>query len=102
MRDKLVEFYTSELAMTIWIEQEDCTILKRDNLVLGFCQRESADTGGIICFWFDTKRDVDVMYERFRSLAEGPPAENARYRIYHFFFRDPEGRRLEIQKFLDF
>ena len=101
-RDDIVDFYTSRLAMTIWIEQEDCTILERDNLVLGFCQRESAEIGGIICYWVQSRKEVDEAYKRLADVSEGPPVENEKYRIYHFFLRDPEGRRLEVQKFLDF
>ena len=100
--EDIVEFYTSEFGMTVWIRQEDCTILKRDNLVLGFCQRECADTEGVICFWYETKEEVDTMYEKFKKIAESEPVDNTKYRIYHFFLRDPEGRKLEVQKFLDF
>ena len=87
--------------MRKWLEQEDCTILERDNLMLGFCQRDSADTAGIICYWYDSEEEVDEAYERLADISEGPPVENEKYRIYHFFLQDPEGRRLEIQKFLD-
>ena len=32
---------------------------------------------------------------------EHPPRLNTHYRIYHFFFRDPDGHRIEIQQFED-
>jgi hypothetical protein len=70
-------------------------------MALGFCQRETPDVCGIITFWYDTEQAVDERYESLRDLADGPPILNEKYRIYHFFLRDPEGRRLEIQKFLD-
>ena len=98
---EIIEFYTSRLSMKVWIKQEDCTILRYDDLSLGFCQRQKANTDGIITLWFETSKEVDKMYEDLADLAEGPPVENQKYRIYHFFLRDPEGRRLEIQKFLD-
>jgi catechol 2,3-dioxygenase-like lactoylglutathione lyase family enzyme len=100
-RDEIVEFYTGRLGMNVWIEQEDCTILRQDNLILGFCEREKADTGGIITFWYGNNQEVDAEYAKFQDLAEGPPQVNEKYNIYHFFFRDPEGRRLEVQRFLD-
>ena len=101
MRDEIVEFYTTRLELNIWIEQEDCTILRQDNLILGFCQRETADTGGIITFWYGSDKEVDDEYAKLADVAEGPPEVNEKYRIYHFFFRDPEGRMLEVQRFLD-
>lgn len=100
-RDEIVEFYTTRLELNIWIEQEDCTILRQDNLILGFCQRETADTGGIITFWYGSDKEVDDEYAKLADVAEGPPEVNEKYRIYHFFFRDPEGRMLEVQRFLD-
>ncbi len=99
--DEIVEFYTTRLELNIWIEQEDCTILRQDNLILGFCQRETADTGGIITFWYGSNKEVDDEYAKLADVAEGPPEVNEKYRIYHFFFRDPEGRMLEVQRFLD-
>lgn len=99
--DGLVEFYVERLGMEVWLEQEDCTILRYDNLRLGFCQRERADTQGIITLWFETDREVDERYAELADLAEGPPVRNPKYRIYHFFLRDPEGRLVEIQRFLD-
>ena len=45
--------------------------------------------------------EVDEEYEKFKDVAEGAPEVNEKYRIYHFFFRDPEGRMLEAQRFLD-
>ncbi len=100
-REEIVEFYTTRLRMNVWIEQEDCTILREDNLILGFCEREAADTCGVITFWYGSNKEVDDRYVELADVAEGEPRENETYRIYHFFFRDPEGRRLEVQRFLD-
>ena len=101
MRDEIVEFYTTRLGLDVWIEQEDCTILRQDNLILGFCQRETADTGGVITFWYGSDKEVDAEHAKLADVAEGEPQVNEKYRIYHFFFRDPEGRMLEVQRFLD-
>ena len=96
-----VDFYTSRIGMEIWLEQVDCVILKLDNLHLGFCQRKKRDTQGIITLWYPTVEEVDSKYSELADLAEGPPVENPKYRIYHFFLKDPEGRVLEVQQFLD-
>jgi catechol 2,3-dioxygenase-like lactoylglutathione lyase family enzyme len=101
MRDGIVDFYTSRMGMEVWLEQEDCTILRDGNLMVGFCQREKADTGGIITFVRESEGEVDATHVKLRDLAEEAPRENTKYRIYHFFLRDPEGRLLEVQSFLD-
>jgi catechol 2,3-dioxygenase-like lactoylglutathione lyase family enzyme len=47
--------------------------------------------------------DVDGVYARLTAAGtacDGAPRENPRYRIYHFFAADPDGYRLEVQRFL--
>jgi predicted lactoylglutathione lyase len=97
---ELVEFYTDSIGMEIWLEQPDCVILKHDNLLLGFCERESRETEGMITFVYDTKEEVDTIYEKLQDIATGAPIENSKYQIYQFFAEDPEGRALEFQVFL--
>ena len=97
----IVGFYTSRMGMTKWLDQGDCVILRHEDLTLGFCEREHTDACGVITFWYHRKEDVDSRYEDLKDLAEGAPRMNEKYRIYHFFLKDPEGRRLEVQKFLD-
>ena len=99
--DEIVEFYTVRLGMEVWLKQEDCTILRHGNLMLGFCSRATADACGIITFYFDSKEEVDRRYDALKDVADGPPKENPKYKIYHFFLKDPERRRLEVQKFHD-
>jgi catechol 2,3-dioxygenase-like lactoylglutathione lyase family enzyme len=99
--DEVVRFYRSRMGMNVWIEQEDCTILRHGDLALGFCQRDHADTNGIITFWYDTEKEIDDRFKDLMDIAEGPPRRNEKYRVYHFFLRDPEERRLEVQQFLD-
>jgi catechol 2,3-dioxygenase-like lactoylglutathione lyase family enzyme len=48
--------------------------------------------------------EVDAWHARLVAQGvtiEAPPAENARFRIYNFFARDPDGYRIEFQRFLD-
>lgn len=98
-------FYLEHVGTELWLEQEDCIVLKHGNLLLGFCQREECDTSGIITFFYPTTMEVDDKYEQFtrsgfKGTIEGRPIENGKYRIYHFFARDPEKRRIEFQTFL--
>jgi catechol 2,3-dioxygenase-like lactoylglutathione lyase family enzyme len=47
--------------------------------------------------------DVDGIFGRLAGAGiavDDLPRENPRYRIYHFFAVDPDGYRLEVQRFL--
>lgn len=48
--------------------------------------------------------DVDEFYTKLISAVleiTEKPKINHKFNIYHFFFKDPNGYTLEIQKFLD-
>ena len=98
--ERIVEFYTDTVGADVWLEQPDCTILKYDNQLLGFCEREDADTEGIITFVSSDREGVDAMHERLADRAREDPHENATYDIYQFFAEDPDGRTVEFQTFL--
>ncbi|MBS3794564.1 MAG: VOC family protein [Candidatus Thorarchaeota archaeon] len=98
--EEIEEFYQEQIGMHVWLEQAGCTILSHDNLLLGFCQREGPETEGMITFYYDTKAEVDEIYEKLKDIAETKPKENRKYRIYQWFAKDPEGRNLEFQAFL--
>jgi nitroreductase/predicted lactoylglutathione lyase len=95
----LRNFYTGQLGCQIWIEQADCLIFRHGNLLIGFCERDETDRDGLITFFFDTRDEIDELYDRFKSIAVSPPASNEKYRIYHFFASDPDGRKIEFQHF---
>ncbi|WP_458205384.1 VOC family protein [Haladaptatus sp. NG-SE-30] len=98
-RAETVSFYTDRLGAEVWLKQPDCTILKYDNLLFGFCQRDSADTEGILTFVTDDREGVDRLYDELADCAREKPAGNPRYDIYHFFADDPEGRAVKVQTF---
>lgn len=98
--DGMRQFYVERIGMDVWLEQAECVILRHGNLLLGFCEREPADRGGCCTFFYDTRSEVDDMYERFKDAAMDEPKVNERYNIYNFFAKDPEGRTVEFQSFL--
>lgn len=98
--DSVVRFYREHLDATVWLRQTDCTILEREGFRFGFCSRESAETCGILTFVEDSSDEVDAAYDRLEAHAEGAPTEVERYGIYRFFASDPEGRTVEVQRFL--
>ena len=96
--DDVIDFYR-ELGAEIWLEQPDCTILQAGAFRFGFCDRDAADTEGIVTFVFEDRSGVDEMYERLADAAEDEPRFNETYDIYQFFASDPEGRTVEFQCF---
>ena len=98
--DAVREFYLTEAEMEIWLEQPGIAILRHGNMLIGFHRQPQADLDGLITFSYETREEVDEMYTRLRDVATGAPKENPKYRIYHFFATDPEGRKIEFQQFL--
>jgi len=66
-----------------------------------FDDRVVEPKGGMITLLTD---DVDGWYAHLQAAGVpmlGPPERHARFAIYSFFALDPEGYRIEFQKFLD-
>ncbi|WP_255169728.1 VOC family protein [Natrononativus amylolyticus] len=94
-----VAFYVDEVGAAVWLEQPDCTICRYDNLLFGFCERDRAETDGILTFVLESADAVDDAYDHLEAHAVEEPHENPRYEIYQFFAEDPEGRTVEFQTF---
>ena len=97
------DFYTRDLGLTLVRDQKTCVIFKvAREAYLGFCQHEGDipnHKGVIITLVMD---NVDKAYQRLLRLhieTEGKPKQNKVFGIYHFFARDPDGYRLEVQRF---
>ena len=97
----LDDFYIGRLGCNLWIDQGFCHIYRSGNLLFGFSQRDQADTDGMVTFFFPKREDIDRLYKEFNDIAEEPPKESSGARIYHFFARDPDGRTVEFQYFMD-
>ncbi len=98
--DQVREFYTRRVGMKVWLEQPDIAILRHGNLLVGFHRQPVSDRDGLLTFFYASRQEVDEMYAQLRDIATSAPQENAKYRIYHFFGTDPEGRKIEFQHFL--
>ncbi len=96
---EIQEFYVRKIGCGLWLDQGSCVIFRHGNQLIGFCDRDEADTGGVLTFFYPTKKHVDEVYEAIKDSAESPPKMNEQYRIYHFYARDPEGRSIEFQTF---
>ena len=99
------DFYARDLGLALVRDQGTCLIFGAPaGGHLGFCQRDDGATvpdDDQLILTVVTDR-VDDVYRRLRRLGvetEGAPAHNERFGIYHFFARDPDGYRLEVQSF---
>jgi len=98
--EKVKNFYINKIGMDLWLEQGGCSILKHGNLLLGFCDREIVENPGIITIFYKEKSKIDKIYSKLKNIAISEPQVNEKYKIYHFFIKDPEGRTVEFQTFL--
>jgi len=98
--EKIKEFYLEKIGCDLWLDQGGCAIFNAGNMLFGFCQREECETEGIITFFYSKKQKIDELYEKFKKIALDSPKQNKKYKIYHFFAKDPDGRLIEFQKFL--
>lgn len=99
-------FYETIILLPLMLDQGTCRIYQVvPGGFLGFCQNDNIapppDKWVILTLVCD---NVDDWYARLKAQGvtlEHPPRENEQYRVYHFFARDPDGYRLEFQRFLD-
>ncbi len=103
--EKSARFYAEAIGLEVVLDQGGCRIFRvAGEAFLGICgdpEHEAPRKG--FAFTFVTP-EVDRWHDRLAAQGvtiEAPPKENARFRIYNFFARDPDGYLLEFQRFLD-
>jgi catechol 2,3-dioxygenase-like lactoylglutathione lyase family enzyme len=100
-------FYEEIMGFPLALDQGKCRIVKTSKGgggYLGYClgNKISREPEGLI-LTFVTK-DVDDWHRYLQNQYEGDigqPKTNPDFGIYHFFLKDPDGYKLEIQYFLD-
>ena len=98
-------FYQNILGLTVYKDQKICLIFNiNKHSKIGFCKHIPViynDKSPIITFVTD---EVDEVYKTLVSkglkIVESPKL-NKKFNIYHFFFKDPNGYTIEIQRFLE-
>ncbi|WKZ81648.1 MAG: VOC family protein [Acidimicrobiia bacterium] len=97
-------FYGGTLGLEMVLDQGDCRIYRvGGDAYLGICERtgDHATSGMLLTLVTD---EVDDWHERLVEAGvtvEQAPATNDTYRIRHAFYRDPDGHRVEVQRFDD-
>ena len=99
-----IKFYQNILGLDIVLDQGSCMIFAvSSQAYLGFCQSAAAPRTDSTIFTFVTE-EVDAWYNQLKAKGvqfTKPPQLNQKFQIYHTFLLDPNGYKLEIQKFLD-
>jgi predicted enzyme related to lactoylglutathione lyase len=97
-------FYGEVLGLRVALDQGVCMIFRvSEGAFLGFCTTTAREyeKGALVTLVTD---DVDAWASRLRrsgAVCEKDPSPSPAFGIYNCFFRDPEGRMLEIQRFDD-
>ncbi|MFX0074305.1 MAG: VOC family protein [Candidatus Hermodarchaeota archaeon] len=98
------DFYQNILGLTLYKDQKVCLIFNiTKQSKIGFCEHIPVlnnEKSPIITL---VTEEVDKVYNKLvRSglkISERPKL-NPKFDIYHFFFKDPNGYTIEIQRFL--
>ena len=100
-------FYEDIMGFSLRLDQGTCRIVETNQKgggLLGYCARDqkSAPADNLIVTLVTSS--VDEWYDYLSGCGVDiprPPKLNQNYNIYHFFFNDPDGYKLEIQEFRD-
>lgn len=98
------QFYTTVLLLRQVVVQDGIVIVEgAAGGYLGLCQSDGALVADDRLILTLVTEQVEAWHTRLQAQGvptDAPPRENPRFRIYHFFARDPDGYRIEIQRFL--
>jgi len=92
------KFYTSIMKCKLVVDQGLCRIFAiSKSAFIGFCSHDFLDKDkNTVCL-------VDEWYNHLvanKIETKAPPKENAKFKIYNFFAKDPNGIVIEVQYFL--
>jgi len=97
-------FYEEVLELPMVLDQGGCRIYRTaGSAFLGFCSKVDAGTPEGVILTLVTE-DVDGCHRRLLDrgvVFEKGPEFNPEYNIYHCFLTDPNGYKIEIQRFED-
>ena len=99
-------FYQDGLGLPLALDQGSCRIyrVRGTQAYLGVCLGDPPPDNDIALIFTLVTDDVDALHQRIVAAGFTPdhePRHNPRYQIYHFFARDPDGYRIEVQRFDD-
>ena len=102
--ERTSRFWGERMGLELVLDQGTCRIYHTTGKAyLGFCQRDSVAAVEQIILTI-VSEEVDAWHARLVASGaeiDHEPRHNPAYGIYHFFARDPDGYRVEIQRFDD-
>lgn len=103
--DATHRFYADILGLTLALDQGACRIYRvAEGCYWGFCHASEPHADPSKTILTLESSNVEAWHAKLTSAGvetDGPPRENPRFKIFHFFATDPNGYRLEVQRFLD-
>ena len=104
--DGTCQFYAESLGLEQVLDQGACRIFRSTgDSFIGICNvrpgREMNPNGVVISF---VTNDVDGWYQRLLARGvtfDAPPELSNAFNVYSCFARDPNGYRIEFQRFVD-
>ena len=103
--ERTADFYERILGLRLALDQGACRIYHVcGHAYIGFCQRADAPLPAPHVTLTLITDDVDEWCAHLKAQGVEivkEPADNAAYRIYNAFARDPSGYLVEIQRFWD-
>lgn len=100
--EKIHGFYAGICGLKLYLDQGGCRIYSVEGGgKIGFCSHMNPSEEDTLLTLVTDR--VDEIYEDFVAAGievDDVPRLNEKYGIYHFFAKDPDGHRVEIQKFL--
>jgi len=99
------EFYSERLGLKLVVDQGVCLIFKvTDAAFFGFCNHIQPLPNPDSVILTIVTDDPDAWHRHCQNAGietDGEPRMNERYGICHFFAKDPNGYRVEFQRFAD-
>lgn len=99
------EFYCGKLGLRLVVDQGACRIFQAaETAFFGFCSHLPLLPRPESVILTLVADDPDAWHRRCEEAGvetDGPPRANERFGIVHFFATDPNGYRVEFQKFVD-
>ena len=99
---KTEEFWCNTLGLSVYMRQPNAIIFQGDEGQIGFLDSPHATPPNYSCisFTFESREEIDTLYQQHQSIALAPPKEHPLSPVYSFFMLDPNGLRVEFQVFI--